>query len=279
MQGKTVVITGASNGIGKAAAVALARMGARTVLVCRDRERGAAAIREVEAAGEKAALVIADLSSMSEVRRAAAELLALCPRLDVLMNNAGAMNQKRELTADGLERTFATNHLAYHLLTRLLLDRLKASSPARIVNVSSGAHRRASGGMPFDDLNAERGYNQWDAYGQSKLANLLFTRELSKRMEGSGVVANAVHPGVVATGFGLNTSGPLNWAIRFLQTFMLSPEQGADTLVYLASAPEAGLVSGKYFVKRRERTPQPQALDDTAARRLWEVSEKLAGLA
>lgn len=277
LYGQTVVVTGASSGIGKSAAVTLAGMGARTILVCRDRGRGEAAVLDVRKAGGTAELVVADLSSQAEVRRAASEILSLAPRLHVLINNAGAMNQKRERTVDGLERTFATNHLAYFLLTSLLLDRLKASAPARIVNVSSAAHRRASAGMPFDDLNAERGYSSWDAYGQSKLANILFTRELARRLEGTGVVANSLHPGIVATGFGLNTSGLLRLAIRFFQLFMLTPEQGADTIVHLASAPEAASVSGKYFVKRREAMPRAPALDDGAAKRLWEVSERLTG--
>lgn len=279
MKDKTVVITGASNGIGKAAAVALAKLGARVVLVCRDAGRGRAAADEASRAGVKAELVLADLSAMKEVRRAADELLRLCPRLDVLVNNAGAMNQTRETTADGFERTFATNHLAYFLLTNLLLERLKTSGPARIVNVSSHAHRRASKGLPFDDLHAERGYNSWDAYGQSKLANILFTRELARRLEGCPVAANAMHPGIVATGFGLNSTGLFNLAIRAFQLLMLTPEQGADTIVYLASAPEAGSMKGRYFVKRREQTPKLPALDDAAARRLWEVSERLTGLA
>ncbi|MBI4347771.1 MAG: SDR family oxidoreductase [Elusimicrobia bacterium] len=277
MKDKFVVVTGASSGIGKAAAVALGAMGARLVLVCRDGNRGAEAVGAVRAAGGGADLVLADLSVQKEVRGAAVLVERLCPRIDVLINNAGAMYQKRELTADGLERTFATNHLAYFLLTNLLLSRLRASAPARVINVSSDAHRAAAAGLPFDDLNAERGYNMWLAYGYSKLANILFTRELARRLEGTGVVANAMHPGVVATGFGLNTTGLLNAAMRLGQLFMLSPEKGADTIVYLASAPEAGSPTGKYFYKRREKPPRAPALDDAAARRLWELSERLTG--
>ncbi len=274
-----MIVTGGSNGIGKSAAVALAKQGAKIVLVCRDAARAKAAAEEVSRVGSAPELVLADLSSMAEVRKAATRLLELCPKIDVLVNNAGAMNQLRETTADGYERTFATNHLAYFLLTNLLLERLKASGASRVISVSSGAHRKASKGMPFDDLHAERGYSSWDAYGQSKLANILFTRELARRLEGTPVVANAMHPGIVATGFGLNTSGPLRMAIRAFQFFMLTPDQGADTIVWLASAPEAASATGKYFVKRREQAPQAQALDDAAARKLWDVSARLTGLA
>lgn len=278
LYGRTIAITGASNGIGLSAAVTLTGMGARTILVCRDRGRGEAAVAAARKTGGSSELVAADLSSQAEVRRAASEVLSLAPRLHVLVNNAGAINPKRELTVDGLERTFATNHLAYFLLTSLLLDRLKASAPARIVNVASVAHGRAPAGIPFDDLNAERGYSAWRAYGESKLANILFTRELARRLEGTGAVANSMHPGVVATGFGANSGGLLRLAMRLARPFLLTPEQGADTIVYLASSPEAASVTGRYFVKRREVEPRPAALDDGAAKRLWEVSEKLTDL-
>lgn len=277
MKQKTIVITGASSGIGKAAAVALGAMGARLVLVCRNAGRGGIAVDEVRRAGGTAELVLADLSAQAQVRAAASRVLERCPRIDALVNNAGAMHQKREVTVDGIERTFATNHLAYFLLTSLLSERLKASAPSRVVNVSSDAHRAAAAGLPFDDLNAERSYNMWLAYAHSKLANILFTRELARRMDGSGVVANAMHPGVVATGFGMNTTGLLNAAMRVGQLFMLTPEKGADTIVHLASAPEAGSATGKYFYRRREKAPRPNALDDEAAKTLWDLSERLTG--
>lgn len=270
MKGKTCVITGATSGIGRAAALELGRRGARLVLVCRDRGKAAAVAAELGGAG----LVIADLSVQAEVRRAAAEVLALAPRLDVLVNNAGAMFQERSLTADGLERTFAVNHLAYFLLTELLLERLKASAPARVVNVASDAHTPAKG-IPFDDLDGARDYGGLARYSQSKLANILFTRELARRLEGTGVTANALHPGGVATGFAGGTTGLLGFVVRLARPFMLTPEQGARTVVWLACAPEAAGVSGKYFAKCRERRPNRAAQDDALARRLWDESERL----
>lgn len=277
MDGKTVVLTGASLGIGKVTALALARLGARLVLICRDPGRGSVVVDAIRSGGGSAELIQADLSVMDQVRRAGSEVLGLCPRIDVLINNAGAVNQRRSLTSDGLERTFATNHLAYFLLTRLLLERLTESAPARVINVASDAHRAAPF-ISFDDLNAERAYGAWRRYAESKLANILFTRELARRLEGSGVIANSMHPGGVATGFGLNSTGPVHYLGRAAQLFMLTPEQGADTVIYLASSPEPAAANGKYFYKRREKTPRPQAEDDAAAERLWEVSERLIAL-
>lgn len=276
MDGKTVVITGATNGIGRAAAIALGGMGARLILVCRDRPRGQAVVSEIEALGAKADLVLADLAEFAPVRAAAAQVLRLCPRIDVLVNNAGAIFQERSVTADGFERTFALNHLSYFLLTRLLLDRIKGSAPARIVNVASRAHWRAKA-VDLDDLTGERDYSSWRRYGESKLANILFTRELSRRLAGTGVTANCLHPGVVATGFGRNSKGLINLMVRMAAPFLVTPEKGAETIVYLASSTEAAGVSGKYFVRCAPARTTAAAQDDDAARRLWELSERVTG--
>ncbi|MBI5596339.1 MAG: SDR family oxidoreductase [Elusimicrobia bacterium] len=276
MSGKTVVITGATNGIGRAAALALGAMGARLVLVCRDKGRGEAVVSELAARGAKADLLLADLAEFAPVRSAAREVLRLAPRIDVLVNNAGAIFEERSLTADGYERTFALNHLSYFLLTRLLLDRIKESAPARIVNVASRAHWRAKG-VDLDDLKGERSYSSWRRYGESKLANILFTRELSRRLAGTGVTANSLHPGVVATGFGRNSKGLMNLMVRLAAPFLITPEKGAETIVYLASSPQAAGVTGKYFVRCAEARTTAAAQDDDAARRLWELSERVTG--
>ncbi|TBR22754.1 SDR family oxidoreductase [bacterium] len=274
LKGKTVVVTGATNGIGKAAAVELGRRGARLVLVGRDRRRCADAADAVRATGVSVDTVVADLSLMSETRRAAAEVLALCPRLDVLVNNAGAIMPERRMTAEGHEATLALNHLSYFLFTKLLTERLKASAPARVVVVASDAHRSAAG-FPFDDLKAEKRFVPMLRYGETKLANILFTRALAKRLAGSGVTANALHPGVVATGFGADSKGIVGLFVRLARPFLLTAEQGAETIVHLAASPEAEGVSGRYFAKSREKAPRPPALDDAAAERLWALSEEL----
>lgn len=274
MQGKTCVLTGASSGIGKAAAVALGAMGARLLLVARNAERGQAVVNEIRASGGEAELLLADLSDQAAIRNLARVILEQCPRLDVLINNAGAVFASRTVTADGLEATFATNHLAYFLLTQLLLDRLKASAPARIVNVSSRAHWSAAG-IPFDDLQAEHGYNSWRRYCESKLANILFTRELARRLGDSGVAVNALHPGVVATGFGQHAGTMMRLAFQLMRPFLLSPQRGAETVVYLATSPAVAGVTGKYFDKCAEAKISQAAQDDDQARRLWEVSMQL----
>jgi NAD(P)-dependent dehydrogenase (short-subunit alcohol dehydrogenase family) len=277
MHGKTCVITGATSGIGLAAAEALAAKGASLALVGRDRARGEAALARVRAAapGVRAPMHYADLLSMAEVRRLGAELQAACPRIDVLVNNAGALFQEREVTGDGLERTFALNHVTYFLLTRLLRDRLAASAPARVVSVASRAHERAAG-LDFDDLNLERGYTGWKAYARSKLANILFTRELVRRLAGTGVTANCLHPGFVASRFGDNNRGLFRWGIALAKRLTaISEERGAETVVYLASDPAVGQATGGYFVQSGPATPSAAAQDDEAARRLWEISAKL----
>ena len=279
MDGQVCVITGATSGIGRAAASDLAALGARVVIVARDPVRGAAARDEIaeETGNRGVALEVADLASQKQIRGLAARLLATCPEIHVLINNAGLALGERRLTEDGLEETFAVNHLAPFLLTNLLLDRLRGSAPARVVTVASAAHRGAA--IPFDDLNGERGFSGWLAYAWTKLANILFTTELARRLDGSGVTATCLHPGVVATGFA--REGPLlirefqRWVGRL---FLLDPKRGADTLVWLASSPEVAGASGGYYVKRRLQTPSRAARDAAAARRLWKVSERLTGL-
>jgi NAD(P)-dependent dehydrogenase (short-subunit alcohol dehydrogenase family) len=278
MKGKTVVITGASGGIGKETAAGLAEQGAHVVIVARDAARGQAVVDELKAkTGAAVELAVADLSSLASVRKLAEELKQRFPKIHVLVNNAGAINTSRQLTVDGHELTFATNHLAYFLLTNLLLDTLKASGPSRIVNVASAAHVGAS--IPFDDLQAERSYSGIRRYGESKLANILFTFELARRLEGSGVTANCLHPGVVATGFGLNNTGLFSFAVKLVQPLFISPRKGAATSIYLASSSEVAGVSGKYWKKCREARSSRQSLDRAAAQRLWVESERLTGLA
>ncbi|HOC41821.1 MAG TPA: SDR family NAD(P)-dependent oxidoreductase [Thermoanaerobaculales bacterium] len=280
MEGRVCVITGASSGIGRAAALDLAALGARVVIVARDPGRGAAARDEVAAATGRrdVALEIADLRSQREVRDLAGRLLAAEAAIHVLVNNAGLTLSERRLTEDGLEETFAVNHLAPFLLTGLLLDRLRASAPARVVTVASAAHRAAV--IPFDDLNGERGFSGWRAYGWTKLANILFTAELARRLDGSGVTATCLHPGVVATGFA--REGPLlvrEFQRRLGRHLLLDPKRGADTLVWLAASAEVEGASGGYYANRRPVTPAKAARDAAAARRLWEISERLTGLA
>lgn len=275
LEGRVVLVSGASNGIGLASARALAGLGATTYLVARDRARGEAAVRQVrEATGnDRVSLFVADLSSQAEVRRAAAEVRASTGRLHVLVNNAGAIYARRELSADGLEMTFALNHLGYFLLARELLPLLEASAPSRVVNVSSAAHRRAR--MDWEDLLGERAYSSWKAYAQSKLANILFTRELARRVAGRGITANALHPGAVATGWARNNGGLYRLIMQMGAPFLARPDRGARTSVYVASAPELQGVTGKYFVNERAAEPSRAAQDDAAARRLWDVSEVL----
>ena len=275
LSGKTCLVTGATSGIGKVTARELAGMGARVVFTARDARKADAVKSEIARAVPKAMLEViqVDLSSMRAVREAAADYRRRFTRLDLLVNNAGAIFWKREMTVDGLERTFATNHLAYFLLTRELLDLLKASAPSRIINVASNAHRR--GRIHFDDLQLERGYSAWGAYGQSKLANILFTRELARRLHGTGVTANAVHPGGVATSFGRSGSGWMDLLYRLAAPFLLSPEKGARTTLYVGTAPELENHSGGYFAHSSQATPSPEAQDDDSAKRLWEESERI----
>ena len=277
MGGKVVLITGGTSGIGRAAATALAAMGAEVVVTGRDRERGEAAVEEIrrDSGNERVSLVLADLSVQAEVRRLAEEFRKRHDRLDVLVNNAGLVQSRRVETPDGLELTLAVNHLAPFLLTDLLLDLLKKSAPSRVITVSSEARRGAS--IDFDDLQSERRYRGFPVYGMTKMANILFTYELAERLEGTGVMANCLHPGAVSTNFAQNNRGPIALLFRLFKPFMRSPEQGADTLVYLASSPEAGELNGKYLTDRKEVAPA-EPRDETAQKRLWEVSEELTNL-
>ena len=280
MSGKTVLVTGGTGGIGLATAISLASMGARVGITGRDRARAeTAAAAIVRASGNSAVDVfVADMSSQAEVRRLAGEVLASYPRLDVLLNNVGGFWAHRHATVDGLERTFALNHLAPFLLTSLLLDRLRASAPARVVTVSSGA--QSIGTIDFDDPMGERKYSGQAAYNQSKLANVMFTYELARRLEGTGVTATVLHPGVTSTGFGAEDTargwGPL---IALMRPFMKSPAQGALTSVYLATSPEVEGVSGRYFADRKARESNKASYDAAITARLWQVSADLVGLA
>jgi NAD(P)-dependent dehydrogenase (short-subunit alcohol dehydrogenase family) len=277
MQGKTVVATGATSGIGEAAVVALAGMGARIVIVARDEARAKGTMQKLEAKapGLGHRLHLADLSSMAETRRVGEAIAASEPRIDVLINNAGALFSNRRVTPEGLELTFALNHMAYFVLTEALRDKLVASAPARIVSTSSIAHEREN--LDFNDLQSANGYGGLKVYSRSKLANILFTRELARRLNGTEVTANCLHPGVVKTRFGKSSGGLFGLLIPFLRPFFISPEQGAETIVYLASSPEVADKTGGYFVKRKLVEPSAAARDDTAAKRLWIESEKLAG--
>jgi NAD(P)-dependent dehydrogenase (short-subunit alcohol dehydrogenase family) len=255
----------------------LARLGATVVLVGRDRDRTEAAAAEIGPAGGPRPLVeIADLASLEQVR-GLAERLAGLERIDVLVNNAGLVLGERRVTGDGLEHVLALNHLAPFLLTSLLLPKLTESGPARVVTVTSDAHSAAR--LDLSDLNLERGWDSWRSYANSKLANILFTRELARRLDGSGVTANCAHPGVVRTGFGRDARPLLKLTVTIVRPFLLSPERGADTIVYLASSPDVAGQSGGYYVKRQRREPSAAARDNDAARKLWEISQEMTGLA
>jgi retinol dehydrogenase 12 len=279
MRGKTIVISGATSGIGQVAAERLAAMGARLVLIARDKARGQAALDRLcpLAPGVRHSIHYADLSRLAEVKRVAAEIAAAEPRIDVLINNAGALFASRQLTPDGLELTFATNHMSYFVLTHGLRDRLRASAPARVVNVASDAHKGEK--LDFNDLQSARSYRGLSVYGRTKLCNILFTRELARRWQGSGVTANSLHPGFVSTRFGDMSGGMLSWAVRAAKVFAISPEKGAETIVYLTSSDQAAGATGLYYYKCRPATPTRQAQDDDTALRLWQESEKLAGVA
>ena len=277
MAGRTVLVTGATSGIGKATAIGLAAMGAHLAVVGRDRRRTEATAREVRAVGDgQVAIFVADLSEQSQVRRLAEEVRGQLASIDVLVNNAGGCWDTRHVTADGLERTFAVNHLAPFLLTQLLLDRLKQSRAARVVTVSSNAHRL--GRVDFDDLQGERAYSGARAYNQSKLANLLFTYELARRLAPTAVTANALHPGMVNTSFGAEDPGHLQrLLVPFIRPFMTTPTRGAGTSIHLASAPEVEQSSGRYFANCRPATSSPASQDRAVAARLWQVSDDLVG--
>jgi NAD(P)-dependent dehydrogenase (short-subunit alcohol dehydrogenase family) len=277
MKGKTIVVTGATSGLGEVAVLALAGLGARIVFVARDEARAQATMRKLEAnaPGLGHRMHLADLSSMAETRKVGAAIAESEPRVDVLINNAGALFSHRRVTPEGLELTFALNHMAYFVLTEALRDKLIASAPARIVSTSSAAHQGVN--LDFSDLQSARRYNGLRVYGRSKLANILFTRELGRRLASAGVTANCLHPGVVATRFGDSSGGWFGRLLPLLRPFFISPEKGADTIIYLGSSPEVANTAGAYFVKRQITEPSAAARDDAAAKRLWEASETLAG--
>lgn len=279
MQGKTVLVTGATSGIGKATAQALAQMGATLVIVGRNPRKTEQVAAEIRAMNGNSQVdyLLADLSVQDDIRRLASAFQSRYQQLHVLVNNAGAVFPKREFTIDGFEKTFAVNHLAYFHLTNLLLDTLKASVPARIVNVASGLYRVAK--LDFDNLQGERSYMQFSAYNHSKLLNILFTVELTRRLEGSGVTANALNPGVVETSLQDNSSGMLATIVKsIVSRFSVPAEQGAATSIYLASSPEVESMSGKYFSKMKLTALKGIALDANAARRLWDLSADMVQL-
>lgn len=279
LTGRTIVITGGTGGIGLEAAIILAGHGARLVLVGRDQARAAEALERIRWAHPHAVVEVehADLSRQDEVHRLATVLDTVCDRIDVLVNNAGAIFNRREITVDGLERTFALNHMGYFLLTALLRDKLMRSAPARIVNTASEAHRSAK--LDFGDLQNAKRYGGWLAYRRSKLCNILFTRELARRFAGTGVTANCIHPGFVRTGIGDNTTGLFRRGVRLLKRgFAIPVDQGARTLIYAAGASEIADATGTYFIDSKPATPSAAARDDAAALRLWSESLALAGL-
>ncbi len=269
------MITGGNSGIGKAAAAGLAKLGGNIVIICRSKEAGEAAQNEIRAksGNQSVDLMQADLSSMKSVRELGDEFKEKCDKLHVLVNNAGEILSRRHVTVDGFERTFASSHLGHFLLTNLLLDVIKASAPARIVNITSSAHRGAI--IHFDDLHGEKKYSTFQAYGQAKLANVLFTYELAKRLEGTGVTANCLHPGVVRTGFGHDDPGLLSLGIWVASPFYMSAEKAVKAVVRLATSPELEGVSGKYFSKMKEARSSEESYDEEVAQRLWKVSEEL----
>ena len=282
MKGKVVVITGATSGIGEIAAQRLAGLGARMVLVARDAERGQKALTRLAGNGNgngngaAHSIYYGDLSRISETKRVAAQIAAAEPRIDVLINNAGALFGSRKVTPDNLEETFATNHMAYFVITLGLRDSLSAAAPARVVCTASDAHKGYT--LDFDDLQAARRYSAIGAYGRSKLCNILFTLERARRWSDKGVTANCLHPGFVATRFGDGSGGLLSRVVRVAKSFAISPEKGAETIVYLASSPDVGAVNGKYFYQCRPATPTAAARDEATAERLWTESLKIAGI-
>jgi NAD(P)-dependent dehydrogenase (short-subunit alcohol dehydrogenase family) len=278
MEGKTVVITGGTSGIGEVAAIAFAKMGARIILVARDKSRADATLARLRdsAPGIAHSVHFADLLRLADMKRVAAQIADHESRIDVLINNAGALFGTRRVTEDRLEYTFALNHLAYFVMTEGLRERLLASAPSRIINTASAMHQSAT--LDFDDLQSAKSFGSMKAYGRSKLCNILFTRELARRLHGAGVTANCLHPGFVATRFG-DESGrlisPFVWLAKF---FAISPTEGAETIIYLASSPDVANTTGQYFYNSVPTIPSPAAQDDRSALLLWQRSAELAGM-
>jgi NAD(P)-dependent dehydrogenase (short-subunit alcohol dehydrogenase family) len=274
MKGKTIVVTGASNGIGFITALELARMGARVLIVVRNEQKGKATLEAIrKQTGQTPELFLADLSLVSQVRRVAEEIKAAAPKIDVLVNNAGGIFMERIETSEGLEMTFALNHMAYFALTTLLLENLKAAPHARVVNVSSDGHKTAQ--IPWDDLQAQHKFNISLVYGNSKLMNLLFSNELARQLEGTNITSNALNPGMVATGIGQNVKGVWKLLIGLAKPFFLTPKRGAETSIYLASSQDVQSTTGMYWDKKRPIQPSTTALDQTAQKRLWLESEMI----
>lgn len=278
LSGKTAVVTGGTQGIGLESAKALAAMGAKVIITARDVPRGEAAKAQVQAAGNgQVDLVIVDFASMASIRAGAADLKMKTERIDILLNNAGAVFMERGLTKDGLELSFGTNHIGYFLWTTELLEVIKKSAPARIVNVSSMAHAMARNGLDFDDVvERKKSYAGMSVYGESKLANIMFSNELARRLDGTGVTVNSLHPGVIASGFGTNNKGIFGFATKHLSPlFLTSPGKGAATSVYLCSSPDVAGTTGRYFKDKKEVKPTRFALDEAAAKKLWSLSEEI----
>jgi NAD(P)-dependent dehydrogenase (short-subunit alcohol dehydrogenase family) len=279
LHGQVIVITGGNSGIGKETAIGLAAMGATVVITARNPEKGRAALDEIRRRSDNdlAQVMALDLADFASIRSFATELLDRFDRLDVLVNNAGGLLTERRTTAQGFEMAFGVNHLGHFLLTDLLLDRLKESAPSRVVPVASLAHRFAWSGLAWDDLQSERKYQAMNAYAKSKLANILFTRELARRLDGSGVTANCLHPGVVRSGFGgaEDTSGFQRVTMAIASPVFIGPDKGARTTIFLASSPDVSGLSGGYYVRRKLHRPSKAARDPESARRLWDISEAL----
>jgi NAD(P)-dependent dehydrogenase (short-subunit alcohol dehydrogenase family) len=277
MQGKTVLITGGTNGIGKATALELARVGARVIIVGRSAEKAEKVASELRAgsSGGRIEWLIADLSIMTQTAQLADTFRQRYDRLDVLINNAGAIFSTREITSEGLEATFALNHMSYFILTALLLDMLKASAPSRIVNVASGAYMV---GINFDDIQCERSYSMggFAAYGASKMMNILFTYALARRLQGAGVTVNTMSPGPVSTNFGADMGGVIGLGFKLMRPFMQTPAQGARTVIYLASSPEVASATGQYWINQRPSRTSTATHDERNQNRLWELSQKIA---
>jgi NAD(P)-dependent dehydrogenase (short-subunit alcohol dehydrogenase family) len=278
LTGKTCLITGGNSGIGKATALGLAKTGANVVIVSRGKEKGEAALSEIiaKSGNQNLELMLADMSSQDSIRRLASDFKAEHEKLHLLVNNAGVYLTKRITTVDGLESTFAINHLGPFILTNLLIDLLRASAPSRIVNVTSDAHRGAK--VNFEDLQGEKKFSGWQAYSQSKLGMILFTHELAKRLEGTGVTVNSAHPGVVRTNFARNNGGLVAFGFRLMHMFFISPETSAKRILYVATSPDCEGATGKYFTKMHAAKSSQESYDDDSARRLWQMSEQLTKL-